>query len=141
MAASHEDPRKVLFTGKQAGRWHIQHQGKPGLDFFLPGYNRFCLDSYPMATHSASSVETVQDPQATSPNFLNLAGHKDIKDRHIQSALIISSLPLRSLLRTYYVPNSGNSEEPAYSRATDGKTLPATENIIRRYHEWLCVIS
>lgn len=80
---------------------------------FLPGYNRFCLDSYPMATHSASSVGTVQDPQATSPNFLNLAGHKDIKDRHIQSALIISSLPLRSLLRTYYVPNSGNSEEPA----------------------------
>lgn len=34
--------------------------------------------------------------------------------------------------------NSGNAEEPAHGRATDGRTLAATENVIHRCHGRLC---
>lgn len=34
--------------------------------------------------------------------------------------------------------NSGNAEEPAHGRATDGRTPADTENVIRRCHGWLC---
>lgn len=72
----------------------------------------------------------VQDPRLL--HQLSELGHKDIKNRHIQSALDIS------LLRTYYALKSRNAEEPTHSRATDGMTLPATENVIHCCHGWLC---
>lgn len=63
------------------------------------------------------------------PNFLYLATKTSRIRRYIQPALDIFSLPKRSLLRTYYVLNSGNVAEPAHNRTTHGITPPATENV------------